>query len=588
MILRSRHHLRIVLAAALGAAGLCAAPAAQAATFCVAKPACSGISFPTLKAALDASVLPANPGADRVEVGEGEFPGPVIVPKGGGAEIIGSGRGKTVIVGQPATWVLIAGDENTHVSDLTIRMADGNSSGIDASEPGFLAERIDVQGPPNAASTSGIILRRGGTIRDASIQLDPAASPVNYGISLAPSTNAAQTDVSIEKVRITAGYGIYDSQWPAPVSVREAVITAGIYGVGISTPSPQVRLESIAARIVHTSQGDAGAGVGISTSLNAKPGETTVTARHLTLVSLARGGSGLRIRNEAGQPTVRFTGREIVTLGGADWFPTTFGPPPTGSGDPVINEAITPSRDIRVEGAGTVDVHLSESAWHAGSVGLLNPNSRLADDGGNVDLEHHPAPLADAAAGNLLPAAGSVLVDNGTADSGLDAIGNPRPVDGDGNGLGRADIGALEAAPGTNPAPVAPYLQEGSCDSGCKAKREADRLASLPVSKLGKLAKKKVRSVSGTAKAATQVRVSITRIKGKRCEALSATQRWVRIAKPIKKHCTPSFALAAKGSAKWTLKLSRALPAGTYEIASQGMGAAGAESKPVRKTFRLR
>ncbi len=566
-------------------ASLLVAPApAAAATFCVGKPACSGTSLPTLKMALDATNLPGNPGPDRVELGEGQFDGPAVVLKGSGAEIVGAGRGKTVIVGKPATWVLVSYDESTRVSDLSIRMDVANLTGIDGNEPGLVVERVDIQGPATgSASQSGIILRRGGTVRDATVELDPAALPTNYGIGLFPDAGASKSDVTIEKVRISAGYAIYDAQWPAPVSIKEAALTAGIFGVGISTPSPQVRLESVAARVVHSGPGDAGAGVGISTPLSAAAGETSVTARHLTLVSLARGGSGLRIRNDAGQQSVRFTGREVLAVGGADWVPATITPSAQPGGDPIVQMANTTSRDIRVEGAATVDLHLSESAWRAGAVALDNASARLADDGGNVDLEHHGPVLVDAAAGNLAPGAGSVLIDNGTADVGVDAVGAARPVDGDGDGVVRGDIGAYEAAPGTSLVHALPYLQPGSCDMACAQEREANRLALLPVTKLSRLPKRAIRRIAGTALRADRITLSIARRVGKRCQALTARQRWAKATKPVKGRCTPAFNLTAKGTSAWSVKLARALPPGRYEITPQGIGASGNENKPIGK-----
>jgi hypothetical protein len=77
---------------------------------------------------------------------------------------------------------------------------------------------------------------------------------------------------------------------------------------------------------------------------------------------------------------------------------------------------------------------------------------------GNIDAD----PLfVDAAAGNLRLAMASPCIDAGhsahASGIGADLDGNPRIVDGDGDGSARVDIGAFEHQPPAPPAPLAPF-----------------------------------------------------------------------------------------------------------------------------------
>ncbi|MDX6665536.1 MAG: hypothetical protein QOG68_1742, partial [Solirubrobacteraceae bacterium] len=129
----------------------------------------------------------------------------------------------------------------------------------------------------------------------------------------------------------------------------------------------------------------------------------------------------------------------------------------------------------------------------------------------------------------------------------------------------------------------------GGAVSGC-----VDRAA--PVSRFAKAhsaSRKHGLQVSGTATdrgcganghgTVKRVAVAVWRRVGKQCAFLQAGGA---LAKPAS--CTRAHYLAAKGTARWTLRLAHRLPAGTYVVAVRATDAAGNTERGTAKRNRLR
>jgi hypothetical protein len=116
-----------------------------------------------------------------------------------------------------------------------------------------------------------------------------------------------------------------------------------------------------------------------------------------------------------------------------------------------------------------------------------------------------------------------------------------------------------------------------------------------PVAKLGKVAKavkaKRLKGFSGTAtddKGVARVELALVRRQGSKCQQLVARGKWAALAK-----CDgPSSFLAAKGTSKWSFRLSRKLKKGSYTVFAQAVDSAGQKqagfSAANKRAFKVR
>jgi hypothetical protein len=542
-------HLHRRLTLLLGTAGaLAAAGPADAATFCVGKAECpGGTAVSSVDEAIDKTK--ASPGADRVEIGAGTFEAGTGTPAGDPIEIVGAGRDQTVLTTSRFSPVIRLTNAGSSIRDLALHTS-GKLAALDAGAP-ITAERLRVTGTPELSTGGAIVLRDGGTVRDTQVDigLDQQYSTTGIGVWPDPG-KSIDNPVVIEDVQVTAKLGIeIRGGTVGPVAVRNARVRGYVAGVGVQSPAPNVTVEGLSAHLAdHPEPGNAGSGV----LVEARDGDVSLTLRRSTLVSRDAGGQGLRIWQYSAGP-VTVNARDVLLVGSRTWAPG--------------NQA---EADFETYGTGSgpVNLTLEHSAWRDGATRLYHPNLHYQfTKRANVDLTKSPLNVADLEAGDFRPVAGSVLVDNGSPGDA------PHAQDGDGDGAAVQDIGAFEAAPGTNAGHVTPAFIPEPCTNvtQCGAKNGDPGAATLTAS-----SPRALRGIATRDGNVAAVEVAITRKRGGRCQTLTQTGRWVATGN----RCKPRF-LRAAGTTSWSLRLKRALPRGTYAVhvrVLDGTGKRGAAS----------
>jgi hypothetical protein len=410
---RSLAAVFVAAAAALGTAG-----SADALTYCVAAPACSGTVSPDLQSALTTAAISTVP--DRVEVGPGDFYAPsgfLYTPVGAGnsLELVGAGRNKTELRGGSKTdtrpALLLDAAAPSHVSDLTIKSSA-------PSDPYFTtaglrifgtAERIDVWGSPRS---DGVELRKDSSLKASKVSIAGRRN----GVASADGS-AAVTDSSIS------------AQYDGTATIASG---PGRLLVSHSTLNGDVGV-----------QAETGGAVKVDNSLvyaneyglfayNKGLAPTTIDATNVTIVGTDPSVTGV---HSAGV----FTGATTqITLDNSVVADVTHSIARTGTG------------------GGTGSVTARHSAYDHATLFESGPGS-LDQTQANLDLT---APgFVDDAAGDYRLAPDSPLRDAGdpAPAAGLaatDLAGKARALDGNGDGLAAPDIGAFEFQPPPPPAPA--------------------------------------------------------------------------------------------------------------------------------------
>src|SRR3954469_1747277 len=413
------HTLAAALATAV-AASLGTAGAASAGTYCVAQPTCSGTSIPDLQDALIAAAV--DPGPDRVEVGPGLFHSDVgfsYTPVGAGntLELVGAGRDKTELRGdsqvnhRPA--LVLAGAAPAKVSDLTIKSSNPQ-------DPLFVtgglrifgvAERIDVNG---GARSDGVELLKDSTLQasrisiasglngilstDGSATVSDSSIHAQYGGAAAAATGSGRLTVSHSK--LNGALGVKSTKGGA-IKIDNSVVLAnetGLYAYDVGGPPTSIDATNVT--VVGTDPSVEGVR---SSSVNT-PRTTQVTIENSVIAQVTHSLGRSSITGGSASLTARHSAYDHATV-------AEFGP---GSID---------------QAQGNLDLTAP------GFVDLAAGDYRLAPD----------SPLRDA--GDPAPA-------GGLADT--DLAGNPRSVDGNGDGIATPDIGALEFQPPASSAPPLP------------------------------------------------------------------------------------------------------------------------------------
>lgn len=509
--------------------------AAQADTYCVGKPDCAGTNLASLSSA--AATVNQHSGPDRVEIGAGTFTG----PDGGftpGVEIVGAGRNATFVKDGKATQAFNLSGTKDSLSGLTLRLNPANAVGVDLSG-GTVSDLTIESDQPDNGSQGGVILRNGGTVRNVKVAFNREASPVNYGVTATYNNAGPVGQAIIEDVDLTAGYALSVSQYKGTVAINRARLHGGVFALS-TRGDAQVTGSDILAK---TDGGwNGGGGVHVSDSYATKP--ISVELSHSTFVCDLVNGTALEARADAGG-SIAVKLRDVVLDASANAY----------------------ARSIDLYG-NSVAADVAFSALSGGRIGDNGKqNGVLTLGAGNQDLDR--APLGLSADG--VPQAGSVLIDHGSEAGG---------IDGDSDGVAVRDIGAVEAPANTSPAPApgAALTGPGPATQPTPVPTTTPTVtpgpgAVAPVGSRIRRASRKV--VVGTAETGTRsVLVSVIRRRGTRCAAMTKTGAFARI-----KCGRRRFALTAKGTTEWSLKLPKTLRKGRYTITSQARRGTQAESE---------
>lgn len=418
--------MRMPLATLLAASALFVG-SAHAATICVgiSAPACDG-SAETLQTALDSAKATA--ADDRIVLGAGRFVGPFTY-------LPFTDAGELELVGQGADTVLTAPGP-TKSSITVLRMQpDGAEHGAKVANLGLLV-------PANTeALNPGNIGVRGATAVDGvQVSLDANDAEANSPIGVAlqtPGATVANSDIEMSAGSFSVGVLV---QAPGEVADTRIHAPVGVFDVASSVTVTRSRIVTDNLG-VFACNGDAlvedslirvsGFGTGLTArgDNQCSAGQASLTARQVTVV-----GSG--------------TGGETVGAG------TEVG---VAGQTPVLDVSLSIVRDVKTAfeaaalATGTATVRVSASDFDAA-------RHSETSAGGGVGIFEQPQPnidadplFADALFGDFRLGSGSPAIDSSFSpplaadESATDLAGNPRIVDGNGDGVAARDMGALEA-----------------------------------------------------------------------------------------------------------------------------------------------
>lgn len=389
---------------------------ASATDYCVApSDGCVGTQAASIEQALNLADDFTDP--DRVILGAAVYtpqspPGFLYNNENAPVEIVGQGRGKTILTGGTFAVLEVHGGAGTSIHDLTVRLPEDAPTAMTGVRTNSTATRIQVVEPPFQTKDfrRGVWLLDGGTLEDSTVEIgtiqdttgvllgnegdfSSGGNTVRHSIVSARTGISARHGASIERSRITGlERGIRSTGDLTQVSDSVVRLTGG-FGQAIRAETPVTSDSEVngdGLTIVTPNDPDI-AGVSAATA----NGHNT----RVTLTNSVMRGPAIPLSASA-------SGGGLTTVSAA------FCDIPTGS--------------IAL-GSATIE-----------KSGITN-----VDDAGFSEEPGHEF--------ELLP--DSPLIDAGAPDApqGTDLGGHTRVADGNGDGVARHDIGAFEYQPPVPP-----------------------------------------------------------------------------------------------------------------------------------------
>jgi hypothetical protein len=427
----------LLLAFAVAAQLAVAAPAV-ATTFCVPtfRPACpnsgGNVAAAHLQDALNTNGDDTQPDRIVLAAGVHTHTDTYELPSGDNddLEIVGAGPSSTFITISASgnQFVMnLNGARDVTMRDLTIRVPasfpDNGGGGLQAQQDTF--ENVDIESR-NVRSDGIFSFIGGGTFRDGRVYGSNGGSiDVGFG------TNGAETGTMVIE-RTT----IEDPSWG--VSIDDPQVATYVRRVHIRDPLAYgVRISNGSFAVVENSIVEADTGYPVSVRSDS-PATLIATLRHLTIV-----GHDL----DPGDPAIDATVADTVGNGSVNLVSSDL--VIAGYEDPLRCEAPTAAN------VGNVSMIVNYSYFFHSA--LVEGDCTLSN-GSTIDaFDPQVGPPQFKAPGDYRLPLGSPAIDSGNPATAtlpaVDYLGALRPVDGDGDGAARRDMGAYELQPAGAPPP---------------------------------------------------------------------------------------------------------------------------------------
>jgi hypothetical protein len=409
---------------------------AAAADFCVAGPAgCTGTAVPQAQLQAQLTAAQSNGTDDRVFLGPVTFTGAYTYASPERVDILGSGTATTVFAAQGNPALTLSGNPGSTVSDAGFDIVANGAAAVHVTQGE--ARRIAVtQHAGTTTGFGGVALKDGATLSHSTVTVNGQSG---IGVNVVSGGGAVlDSTVASKYAAVVSGGG--------PVTVRRDRLLApiGVDAVGGST--------TVRDTLIDTRGHGLGVAVGLFVTSSAAP-PVTLAADGVTIVG-----------DDATSATT--IGASVHALAGA-----------------------TTAIDLRNAVIDGMGVPLRRSAAVGGVANLSSaytdhgdPVTPKIESGPGALVEEHRLQVApgfvDPAAGDFRLRADSALVESGdpAATGETDLGGGSRLDDGDGDCVGRRDVGAFEyqrltpkavagaaAGPATAGTPVG-FSAAGSCD----------------------------------------------------------------------------------------------------------------------------
>jgi hypothetical protein len=539
-----------LLAVTFAVAALALPALASAKDYCFGDiPGCTSNGYDESKLDLALAEAESNGTADRFFLAPpAQFNKPAGYQSSEPVEIIGAGRDKTVLSSDVAGAVLtLGGNKNSSVRGLTIKPVGSATVGLRLA--GSDAHDVAVDAASAPALLAGVIASDGAGFSAGSIDIGSAAMPAFVVLD-------GSAAVSGSRLVAPKGYGV--SSLGSDATVRRSTLDAKF---GASASSGHLAVSDSLIDLRGKGSNATGRAVGVTAFPESSPGTAEADLDRVTIVGSTPGtidaiGVSAGANGVAQSATIHM--RDSVI---------------SGIGLPLARQGLN---------GATVNVSTDRSLYP-------QPVFPLNDGTGSLIEEHrlsgNPG-FVDEAGGDFHLAIGSPLIDaggpgplpSGTAD--LD--GNPRPSDGNGDGIAVTDVGAFEfrggaAGPaagsgtGATPpsgAPAPPVL------SGLKVSPRRLAIGTPLPRLLPATNKRRARTIGFSLTRAARVEFRFTR--------LTADGKTKRIRTRVRIR-----ARRGANRVRFAARLSRRvrLRAGAYRVTAIAVDSAGSRSKPATTRF---